>query len=391
MFPGRRGIGAMVLAAVLLGAGCSEPAPEPPPEPVRPQWQRLTLPAPAGTPGRPMVRDVTGCAGRWYAVGGIGGAAGETRPAAWTSTDGVTWAAMSLEPKGYYGRRSVLYSAACRDGRVAILGDKPGGAHGNPRASSWRQLPDGSLVEVEARFELYGGPTAVNVARLVAGPRGYLIAGNRSSGVASWVSADAGEFEIMEGVPELATDGRGTTWGFDAVATPQGWLMVGGILPPGGRIDRDPLGWTSPDGRTWQRDPVPATEAYEELQRVVMLAGTPVAVGLRGKEFGVWRRGPQGWESAGAFGTHGSAGAPAVGALAVAGDGLLAAVSDGASYSLWSGADEGRGWRPVTGPVPMPAGANRDVSVFAVADQVLLAVDDGREAAVWSTRLSSGT
>ncbi|MDW5323217.1 hypothetical protein [Plantactinospora sp. KLBMP9567] len=391
MFPGRRGIGAMVLSAVLFGAGCAEPAPEPPPEPVRPQWQRLTLPAPAGTAGRPMVRDVTGCADRWYAVGGVGGAAGETRPAAWTSTDGVTWAAMRLEPKGYYGRRSVLYSAACRDGRVAILGDKPGGAHGNPRASSWRQLPDGSLVEVEARFELYGGPTAVNVARLVAGPRGYLIAGNRSSGVASWVSADAGEFEIMEGVPELATDGRGTTWGFDAVATAQGWLMVGGILPPGGRIDRDPLGWTSSDGRTWQRDPVPATEAYEELQRVVVLAGTPVTVGLRGREFGVWRRGPQGWESAGAFGTHGSAGAPAVGALAVTGDGLLAAVSDGTSYSLWSGGDEGRAWRPVTGPVPMPAGADRDVSVFAVADQVLLAVDDGREAALWTTRLTLGT
>ncbi|MDG4788615.1 hypothetical protein O7626_22270 [Micromonospora sp. WMMD1102] len=389
MFPGRRGIGATLLVAVLLGAGCSESAPEPPPEPVRPQWQRVSLPAPPGAPGRPMLRDVTGCAGRWFLAGGVGGAPGETRPAAWTSTDGASWTAKTLEPKGYYGRRSVLYSAACRDGRVALLGDKPGGAHGNPRASSWRQRTDGSLVEVEARFELYGGPTAVNVARLVSGPRGFLIIGNRSSGVASWVSPDAADFEIMEGVPELATDARGTTWGFDAVPTPQGWLMVGGILPAGGRIDRDPLAWTSPDGRTWQRDPVPATEAYEELQRVVLLDGAPVAVGLRGDRFGAWRRGPQGWEAVGGFGARGSAGAPSVGALTVAGDRLLAAVSDGAAYSLWSGTDGGRSWRPVTGPVPMPAGAERDVSVFALDGRVLLVTDDGREAAAWATRLTS--
>ncbi|MFY1672086.1 hypothetical protein ACN27G_19290 [Plantactinospora sp. WMMB334] len=391
MISGRRPFGATLLVALLLGAGCQGRPPEPAPEPVRPRWQRLALPAPAGAPGRLLVRDVTGCAGRWYVVGGVGAGAGETRPAAWASSDGSAWAAIPLTPKSYYGRRSVLYSAACTNGRLAVLGDKPGGAHGNPRASSWQQRPDGSLVEIEARFELYGGPTAVNVARLVAGPAGYLITGNRSSGAAAWLSPDAGEFEIMEGAPELATDARGTTWAFDATATAQGWLMVGGILPPAGRIDRDPLAWASPDGRAWRREPVPATGEYEELQRVVVCDGTPLAVGLRGRDFGVWRRVAGGWELAGSFGARGPAGVPLVGALTVTGDGVLAAVSDGTSYTLWAGGDGGRSWRPVTGPAPMPVGAGRDASVVALADRVVLAVDDGRESTLWAARLPSGS
>ncbi|WP_422774161.1 hypothetical protein ACN28C_15565 [Plantactinospora sp. WMMC1484] len=391
MSSGRRVLGGTLVVAVLIGAGCQGRRPESAPEPVRPQWQRVVLPAPAGAPGRLLVRDTAGCAGRWYVTGGVGTGAGETRPAVWASSDGITWTSLPLAPKSYYGRRSVLYSAACEEGRLAVLGDKPGGAHGNPRASSWQQRPDGSLVEIEARFELYGGPTAVNVARMVAGPSGYLIVGNRSSGAAAWLSPDAGGFEIQEGVPELATDARGTTWAFDAAATAQGWLMVGGILPPGGRIDRDPLAWTSPDGHVWRREPVPATGEYEELQRVVVVDGTPLAVGVRARTFGAWRRATDGWELAGSFGGRGPAGVPMVGALAVAGGGVLAAVSDGTSYTLWAGGNGGRSWRPVTGPAPMPVGAGRDVSAVASAGQVVLAVDDGREGTVWTARFSSGT
>ena len=44
------------------------------------------------------------------------------------------------------------------------------------------------------------------MARLVAGPAGFLITGNRTSGAAVWTSPDASEFEIIEAAPGLASD-----------------------------------------------------------------------------------------------------------------------------------------------------------------------------------------
>jgi hypothetical protein len=389
--PVSRRVAALFAAALLVLAGCrADVEPEPtPPEPLRPVWQRLTLPAPAGEPGRPMLRDIVACAGRWFVVGGLADAAGGTRPAAWTSTDGETWSSLPFVADSYYGRQNVVYAAGCRDGRLAALGAKTGGAHAYPRTSSWWQRPDGALVEVAARFELYGGPTAVNVGRLVGGPAGWLITGNRSSGAAAWVSPDGVEFELLEGAPELASDDRGVTWGFDAVAGPAGWLMVGGLLPPG-RIDRDPLAWTSPDGRAWQRVSLPATDEYEELQRVALVGATPVAVGLRGDSLGAWRASGGGWLAAGGFGAVGGTGVvPGVAGLAVAGDRLLATVSDGTAYGIWSSSDLGGSWRTVTAPVSMPAGPDRDAGLTVVADRAVLFVDPGADAsqggALWLT------
>ncbi len=201
-----------------------------------------------------MLRDVTACGGRWYIVGAVGGPGDATRPAAWTSADGVSWESVRIVADSYYGRQNILYSVACTDGRFAAVGAKSGGAHANPRVSSWVRRADGALAEVRAGFELYGGPQAVNVARMVAGPSGFMIVGNRVSGAAVWLSEAAGEFEILEGVPGLATDEHGVTWLFDATPVDGGWLAVGGIIGPG-RIDRDPLAWRSSDGRSWQRCP----------------------------------------------------------------------------------------------------------------------------------------
>lgn len=381
----RRAVAVLGVFALLL-AGCWSPArDDDDPPPVRPAWQPLTLPAPPGAPGRLMLRDAAACAGRWYVVGAVGDPAGGTRPAAWTSADGASWTSMPMAARTYYGRQHVLYSAACRDGRVAVLGAKRGGAHANPRTSSWRQLPDGTLSEVTAPFELYGGPRAVNVARVVSGGRGWLITGNRTSGAATWMSPDSSRFTLVEGAPELASDARGETWGFDAVETGSGWLAAGGIVPPG-RTDRDPLAWTSSDGVAWRRVPVPGTEEYDELQRVALLDGVPVAVGLRGRAFGAWRGDEGGWRAAGGFGVGRSDGIPGVRGLSVAGGRLFAATTDGVGHALWVSADAGDSWRAVTGPVPMPAGAEQTVALAGTADRLLILVDDAAGSrAFWTT------
>lgn len=60
----------------VLATGCDRAPAEPVDEPLRPVWQ------PPGAAGRPLLRDAVACVGRWYAVGGLADAAGETRPAA---------------------------------------------------------------------------------------------------------------------------------------------------------------------------------------------------------------------------------------------------------------------------------------------------------------------
>nr|BFE76887.1 hypothetical protein GCM10020092_101880 [Actinoplanes digitatis] len=181
------------LALVLLVAGCSAA--------VGNAWAQATLPG----PGPHLVRDATACGGRWYAVGGRAGAGGETSPAAWDSADGRTWRSLELAPLpgSYYGPRSVLRSVACANGRIAAVGSRGGGAHGNPRVSTWYQRGE-VLAEAPAPFETYGGDTAVDVGPISGGPAGFLIAGNRTSGAAAWISADGTDFRLFEGAPGLA-------------------------------------------------------------------------------------------------------------------------------------------------------------------------------------------
>ncbi|MGC4875248.1 hypothetical protein ACLQ26_03125 [Micromonospora sp. DT43] len=385
----RRVFAVFGLFALLL-AGCDAPSAPSADRPsaaaapaLRPAWQALTVPAPPGGAGRLLVRDVAACAGRWFLVGGVVDTAGDTRPAAWTSVDGTTWTVLPVRADSFYGKQNVLSSVACRDGRAAVIGAKVGGAHGNPRVSTWRQLADGALVEVQASFETYGGPKAVNVSRLAAGPSGWLIVGNRSAGAASWVSSPAAaEFALVEGAPGLASDATGVTWAFDAAATSSGWLAVGGLLPAG-RIDRDPAVWSSPDGRSWQRTVLPGGPDYEELQRVVLAGGVPVAVGLRGATFGAWRQEATGWVAAGAFGRRSGAGVPQVASLVASGDRMFAAVTDGARYSVWVSADRGGSWREAAMPLDVAASADRDVALVAVGDRWWLAVDDGSRSGLW--------
>ncbi|MBW4702262.1 MULTISPECIES: hypothetical protein [unclassified Micromonospora] len=375
----------VVLAASLVAC---DPAPTSTGEqpPVRPAWQPLTLPPPPGPPGRVLLRDATACAGRWYAVGGVADADGGTRPAAWASLDGTTWAVVPIVAESFYGRQNVLSAAGCRDGALAAVGAKTGGAHGNPRVSTWRQGPDGALVEVSASFETYGGPKAVNVSRLVGGPPGWLIVGNRSSGAAAWVSPDAADFALVEGAPELASDGGGITWAFDATAVPGGWLAVGGVLP-GGRIDRDPVAWSSADGRSWRRTTLPGTDRYEELQRVVLTGDAVVAVGLRGTAFGAWRRDDDRWVAVGGFAGAVPSRVPSVDALVAADGRLVAAISDGISRAVWTSVDRGGSWRRMELPGPVPAGVDGDVAVVAVGRRLWILVDDGVRPAVWTAEV----
>ncbi|MFI7645413.1 hypothetical protein ACIBTZ_04910 [Micromonospora sp. NPDC049460] len=381
----RRLVAALGVAAALL-AGCDRAPAEPTAEPLRPAWQPLSLPAPPGAAGRPLLRDAVACAGRWYVVGGLADAAGETRPAAWSSADGAAWSALPVAASSFYGRQHVLYAAACRDGRVAALGAKNGGVHGNPRTGTWAQAPDGALREVPAPFELYAGPRAVSVARLAAGPAGWLIAGARVDGAAVWTSPDGARFTIREGVPELAGDGRGRTVAYDAVAVPSGWWVVGAVLPPGATA-LAPLAWASADGRAWRRVALPAADGRGQAQRVASVGdGGLVTVGPVREGFAAWRLAGDEWRRVGGFGVPGP-GVSSVDGLVPAGRALVAVTGDGGGHGLWLSVDSGDSWRTMAMPAVVPDGGNTAVAAAAQGDRLVLVADDGQTSRAWWTGL----
>ncbi|MGW5669274.1 hypothetical protein [Micromonospora sp. NPDC003776] len=381
----RRGVAVLGLLVVLL-AGCrsTRAAAPPTPAPVRPAWQPVTLPVPPGAPGRLALRDVTACDGRWFVVGAVIDAAGATRPAAWSSPDAVTWTPLRPVPRTAYGVENLLTAAGCRDGRLAAVGGKTGGVHGNPRISTWRQVVDGSLVEVPAEFEVFGGQDAVNVGHLVGGPRGWLISGNRATGAAAWVSPDGADFRLVSGVPELAADAAGRPWAADGVAVPSGWLLVGSVLPPG-RTGSAPAVWSSADGRSWRRAVLSGGADGADLQRVVRVGERTVAVGRRGDGLGAWLGEGGGWRPGGAFGGAGTDRPGRVWGLAARSDGAFAVVAGGATGAGWFSPDGGR-WFPVVLPAGVPAAADRSVAVAGAGESVVLLVDDGDRAGVWLAR-----
>ncbi len=234
-------------------------------------WTKIDLPA----DGTPVLRDLADCDGQWWAVGGIQAADGTIRPAAWT---GSPWQAVPFVPPAtsYYGPRQLIRSVACAGGRVAMVGAWPGGAHGNPRVSTWRRLAHGSMTENQAPFETYGGDTAVNVGPIAAGPAGFAIAGNRSSGAAAWFSPDGAEFTLTE-------SRRPGSFADDVQAQPDGrWLIVGSV-------GDQPAAWTTDAGAAWTpADPPPPKDyviAGDQLlvaDRPRTTPARPVAVAARG-------------------------------------------------------------------------------------------------------------
>ncbi|MEU3456084.1 hypothetical protein ABZ671_21175 [Micromonospora sp. NPDC006766] len=377
--------------AVLL-AGCVRSSASVESAPLRPQWRALTLPVPPGAPGRLLPRDVVACAGRWFVVGAVADPAGETRPAAWASADGLSWSSVPVAASSFYGRRHVLYAAACRQGRLGALGARGGGSHGNPRPGTWVQAADGTLREVTAPFELYAGPRAVSVSRLVAGADGWVVVGSRADGAAVWTSPDGERFTLREGVPELAGDGRGRTIGLDGVAVPPGWLVVGAVLPPRATAT-SPLAWFSADGRAWRRLALPASDGRSQAQRVALVGGAMVAAGPVRDGFGVWRAalpdggagwvGDAGWRRVGGFGVAG-AGVSSVRALvSVGGGGLVAVTSDGRGHALWFSVDAGGSWRPMVLPVAVPDGGDSAAAVAFDGGRLVLVTDDGAGSRAW--------
>jgi hypothetical protein len=312
---------------------------------------------------------------------------GGLAPAVWASPDGgASFEPVPMDPHTFYGRQNLLYTVGCRDGRIAAVGAKSGGAHGNPRVATWYQRADRSLTEVEASFEMYGGNDHVGVSHIAGGPAGWLIAGNRVSGASVWVSADATEFELVEYGAGPVSGITGATSAADLVADPAGWIVVGCVLRPG-RTGRDAAAWSSPDGRAWTAVTVPSADDDDALQRIGRVDGGLLAVGVRGAAFGAWTsQDGRTWAAAGGFGRSRGQVAPGVSGIATLAGRVLVATEAAAGRQLWASDRTGRAWTSASLPPAAAAVAAGGDTALTVADGggvVLLVADDGRVGGVW--------
>jgi hypothetical protein len=377
----------------LMLAGCTA-APSRPPLPApAPAWHEVTLPV-AGT-GRPEVAAVAACPGHQYAAGAYRTPDGGTTPALWASADGRAWQPVPTRPVSAYGPMHLLFSVACRGDTVVAVGSAAGGAHGNPRTATWVASGTRPLTEVPNPFELYGGPNAIGVGRLTAGPAGWLLSGarlnaNGQPGAAVWAASDGRTFQLVDADPELESDARGQTSGVDVLAGPDGFTLVGSVFPLNGQhAARAPLAWTSRDGVHWHRVAVPAPGEDAELQRAVPDGDGLLVLGVRGAGFGVWHASadggdPAGWHALTRFGDFHGTGLPGVTGLATLAGTAYAVVADGERYQLWAARDRAE-WGQVVLPVQPTVGEGHQVALAGAADALLLAVEDGAATRLWTS------
>src|SRR5262249_49645750 len=154
-----------------------------------------------------------------------------------------------------YGPSDILLSLACRGADVVAVGAQVGGAHGNPRTSTWLRSGVGPLREIAAPFEQYGGESQIFVGPVAGGPARAFSVGGRvdaqgGPGAAVWQSNDGTGFTLIDNDPALESNPDGMTEAQGAVVTDSGYVAVGGITPTGSKFAaRDPLAWHSSNGR----------------------------------------------------------------------------------------------------------------------------------------------
>lgn len=204
-------------------------------------------------------------AGAQLLVSGQRGRGDAASPGLWRRDVDGAWHEVRLTPVTYYGRRADLFRMVSDGRRLVALGRRIGGAHGNPRFTSWTGTLT-RLRETEQPFELFGGPDAIAVTDLALTRDGGVVLGawaphGAASGVTVWRQegtswqrfdrAPGLASEVTVAGSELTTPGAVGVRGDEPVVV--GWTTHLG----GGRVDLRASFW-SPFGATWHEVRLPS-------------------------------------------------------------------------------------------------------------------------------------
>jgi hypothetical protein len=214
------------------------------------------------------------------------------------------------------------------------------------------------------------------VARLVGGPRGYLITGTRTSGAAVWSSAGGAAFRLYDDAPGLASTSQARTQALDALPQGRGWLVAGELVDEGGRL-RGAV-WAGDAGGSWRLAELPGASTLSTAERLVDTAPGPDVAGLLDDGFGLWALRGGAWMPDERFGEVDPDGTDAafVSGLAAPGGLVAATYSDGARFRLWVTDD-------VAMPEEVPVDGDHTATLAAHGRRLLLLTDDGHAGRAW--------
>ena len=320
-----RGTGAC-LALVLLLAGCTGPAP------ATAEWSRVELPA--GTAPSLLVPGPEGS----LLVAIDAAADGSPGPRLLRVADGRV-DQVPVRASTYYGQRTLWRGLVAYDGRLVAFGGRSGGAHGNPRWTTWSGR--GALREDPQPFTTFGGTRGGSLTGVVATPGGPVLVGSR-------VSEDVPGLDVvlwdLVGRRWTQRSSAGTALAADAETQPSahaatsgpGGVVVAGSLTGGSRTR--PVVWLGAERRV----DLPAGDAVVAEADAVACDGDCLVPGVADGRLVGWWVAPDG--------TVRPARLPAVraeGAL-VALDGS-AVVAAGRQVLV----EDGDGWTRTTAPGPV--------------------------------------
>src|SRR5205823_1751268 len=104
--------------------------------------------------------------------------------------------------------------------------------------------------------------------------------------------------------------------------------------------------------------------------------------GPSGTSFGTWSRTAGQWRGLGRFGSTQGHNPAFVSGVNLLSGGVLAAVTDGDSYSLWTSRD-GQNWRQLATPVQVRSGTEHVLTTATSGSAVLVITDDAVAGKAW--------
>jgi hypothetical protein len=212
-------------------------------------------------------------------------------PRLWASTDGVTWESGRV-PKELVTLGPSASLVAAPSGEFLLFGNTFDASNVlRPIVMSSADGANWQRVAVDLPTQLY-------LTRVVAGPKGYLLAGRDEGPGGLWLSSDGRAWHSVYTLTQTATTYEVIT---DIGAGDDGFVAVGEAGVSNGESAFFAL--ASGDGSTWFRteEPFPAEEGHAGVAVVAPLGGDWVATGGWGGTVGRFWRSANGldWEQAG--------------------------------------------------------------------------------------------